>query len=209
MKIKFYNNYLKRFLDIVFSFVLLIILAPLLLIIALLVKINLGSPIIFKQKRPGKDEKVFSMFKFRTMNNEKDENGKLLPDSLRLKPFGRFLRSSSLDELPGLLNVLKGDMSIVGPRPLLIRYLPYYTEIERKRHKVRPGLTGLAQINGRNSIDWDSRLKYDVIYVENISFINDLKIILLTIKKVLSREDILIVDQQKLKNLDIERKNDI
>ncbi|MPM29813.1 Undecaprenyl phosphate N,N'-diacetylbacillosamine 1-phosphate transferase [bioreactor metagenome] len=186
----FYSKYLKRFLDIVFSFIALILLLPVLLIIALLVKINLGSPVIFKQERPGKDEKLFYLYKFRSMSDEIDENGEPLPEILRLTKFGIKLRTLSLDELPELFNILKGDMSIVGPRPLLTKYLPYYTEVERLRHAVRPGLTGLAQINGRNYCDWNNRLAYDVQYAKKITFLWDIKIIFHTVKVVLGKKDI-------------------
>jgi len=173
-----------------FALITLIVLSPLLLIIAILVKINLGSPVIFKQKRPGLNEKIFTLYKFRTMTDKRDENGKLLPDSERLTSFGKFLRSTSLDELPELYNILKGDMSFIGPRPLLVKYLPLYNDFQRRRHEVRPGLTGLAQVNGRNAISWEQKFKLDVEYVDNVSFIGDLKIIILTIKKVLVREGI-------------------
>lgn len=201
-----YRNYLKRPLDFILSLLAIIILSPLFLLIAILVKINLGSPVIFKQERPGLNEKIFVMYKFRTMTDEKNENGVLLPDSLRITRLGKFLRSTSLDELPELFNILKGDMSFVGPRPLLIRYLPYYTDTERLRHSVRPGLTGLAQVNGRNNLDWDNRLATDVDYVNNITFIQDVKIILKTIIKTIKREDVTIVDKAPLKDLDVERR---
>ena len=162
-----YQKYIKRILDFILSLCALIVLSPVLLIVAILVRVKLGSPIIFKQKRPGKDEKIFTLYKFRTMTDEKDENGNLLPDSERLTKFGKFLRSTSLDELPELINILKGDMAIVGPRPLLVEYLEFYTEEEKHRHDVRPGLTGLAQVNGRNNLKWDDRLAYDVKYVNN------------------------------------------
>ena len=159
------------------------------LIIYILVRVKLGKPAIFKQERPGKDEKIFTLYKFRTMTDEKDENGNLLPDEQRLTKFGKMLRSTSLDELPELVNIIKGDMSIVGPRPLLVRDMVFMTEIQRKRHSVRQGLTGLAQVNGRNNITWEEKIKYDLNYVENISFINDVKIILKTVIKVFKRED--------------------
>ena len=155
----------------------MIVLSPVLLIVAILVRTKLGSPVIFHQKRPGKDEKIFTLCKFRTMTDEKDENGELLPDSVRLTKFGEFLRATSLDELPELWNIFKGDMSIIGPRPLLVSYLPYYTEEEQLRHTVRPGLTGLAQVSGRNFLDWDRRLQKDVEYVRKLSFLMDLKVI--------------------------------
>ncbi|HAS91461.1 MAG TPA: sugar transferase [Clostridiales bacterium] len=185
-----YKNYIKRFLDFILSFFALVILSPLLLIVFSLIRIKLGSPVLFKQERPGLNGKIFEIFKFRTMTDKRDENGKLLPDSERLTSFGKFLRSTSIDELPELINILKGDMSIVGPRPLLVKYLPLYNEEQRHRHDVRPGLTGLAQINGRNAISWEDKFKFDVKYVNNISFIGDLKIILQTVLKVFRRADI-------------------
>ncbi len=187
-----YKKYIKRFLDIIISLVGLIILSPIFLIIAILVKIKLGSPVIFKQERPGKDEKIFKLYKFRSMNDKKDENGKLLPDKERLTKFGKILRSTSLDELPELFNILKGDMSLIGPRPLVVAYLPYYNEKEKHRHDVRPGLTGLAQINGRNALDWEERFAYDIEYVNNITFINDMKIFLKTFVKVFKKDDIVV-----------------
>ncbi len=184
-----YKKFIKRFLDLILSLMALIILMPLMLIIYILVRVKLGKPAIFKQERPGKDEKIFTLYKFRTMTDEKDENGNLLPDEQRLTKFGKMLRSTSLDELPELVNIIKGDMSIVGPRPLLVRDMVFMTEIQRKRHSVRQGLTGLAQVNGRNNITWEEKIKYDLNYVENISFINDVKIILKTVIKVFKRED--------------------
>lgn len=183
----------------------IICLSPIFLILGLLVRFNIGKPVLFKQDRPGRDEKIFTLYKFRTMSNEKDQNGHLLPDSKRLSRFGKMLRRSSLDELPELFNIIKGEMSIIGPRPLLIRYLPYYTEEEKIRHSVRPGLTGLAQVNGRNLLKWDSRLAQDVEYVKNISFRLDLKIFLITILKVVKREDIIVIDQSLQLDLDVER----
>lgn len=185
-----YRKYIKRLLDFILSLLALIILSPILLVIYILVRIKLGKPAIFKQKRPGKDEKIFTLYKFRTMTDEKDENGKLLPDEKRLTKFGNILRKTSLDELPELVNILKGDMSIIGPRPLAVVYLPYYNEQEKHRHDVRPGLTGLAQVNGRNTLIWEDRFKYDLEYVNNITFLNDCKIILKTIKKVFKEEGI-------------------
>ena len=185
-----YAKYFKRILDFILSLIAIIVLSPILIIIGILVKIKLGSPIIFKQKRPGKDEKIFTLYKFRTMTDEKDENGELLPDEERLTKFGKMLRSTSLDELPELFNILKGDMSIVGPRPLLVEYLPLYNEEQKRRHEVRPGLTGLAQINGRNNLEWEKRFKDDIWYIDNNSFYQDLKIVLRTIKKVIKKEDI-------------------
>lgn len=184
-----YKKFIKRFLDLILSLMALILLMPLMLIIYILVRVKLGKPAIFKQERPGKDEKIFTLYKFRTMTDEKDENGNLLPDEQRLTKFGKILRSTSLDELPELINIIKGDMSIVGPRPLLVRDMVFMTEIQRKRHSVRQGLTGLAQVNGRNNITWEEKIKYDLNYIENISFINDVKIILKTVIKVFKRED--------------------
>lgn len=185
-----YRKYIKRMLDFILSLLAIIILSPVLLITALLVKIKLGSPVIFKQQRPGKNEKIFTLYKFRTMTDKKDEKGNLLPDEQRLTKFGKILRSTSIDELPELINILKGDMAIVGPRPLLVEYLELYNEEQRHRHDVRPGLTGLAQISGRNSISWEEKFKEDIEYVENISLLGDIKIILKTIAKVLKREGI-------------------
>lgn len=185
-----YKKYFKRTIDFMLSFIAIIILSPILIAVAILVRFKLGSPVLFKQKRPGKNEKKFTMYKFRTMTDEKDENGELLPDSVRLNRFGRLLRSTSLDELPELLNILKGDMSIVGPRPLLEEYLPLYDENQKRRHEVLPGLTGLAQINGRNAISWEEKFKLDIIYVDKITFIGDIKIILQTVKKVFIKEGI-------------------
>jgi len=182
-----YAKYIKRILDLILSLMALIVLMPLMIIIGILVRINLGSPIIFKQKRPGKNEKIFTLYKFRTMTDKRDIDGNLLPDEYRLTKFGKFLRSTSLDELPELINIIKGDMAIVGPRPLLVEYLPYYTEEEKHRHDVRPGLTGLAQVNGRNAISWEEKLKYDTEYIKEISFYSDLKIIFKTIKKTIKR----------------------
>ncbi|NLJ80289.1 MAG: sugar transferase [Firmicutes bacterium] len=185
-----YRKYFKRPFDFIMALVGLIVLSPVLLVIAILVRIKLGSPVIFKQQRPGLNEKIFTIYKFRTMTNERDEKGTLLPIKDRLTRFGRFLRSTSLDELPELWNILKGDMSFVGPRPLSVNYLPYYTDRERRRHEVVPGLTGLAQINGRNTLPWEERFEFDVYYVENISFAMDLNIMFKTIIKVLKRSDV-------------------
>ena len=179
-----YAKYFKRILDFLLSLIAIIILSPVFLIIAILVRVKLGSPVIFKQKRPGKNEKIFTLYKFRTMTDKKDENGNLLPDEKRLTKFGKALRSTSLDELPELFNILKGDMSIIGPRPLLVEYLPLYNEEQRHRHDVRPGLTGLAQISGRNSISWEEKFDDDIRYIKNITFINDVKIFFETIIKV-------------------------
>ena len=185
-----YRLFIKRLLDIVISGVALLILSPMYLILAILIRVKLGSPVIFHQERPGKDEKIFTLCKFRTMTDERDENGNLLPDNVRLTKFGKLLRSTSLDELPELWNIFKGDMSLIGPRPLLVSYLPYYTEEEKLRHTVRPGLTGLAQVSGRNFLDWDNRLKKDVEYVKNLSFLMDLKVIFLTVKVVFVKENV-------------------
>lgn len=185
-----YKSFGKRLMDVVLSLMAIILFSPVLVIVAVLIRIKLGRPVIFKQDRPGRDEKVFTLYKFRTMIDARDDQGELLPDSERLTGFGHMLRSTSLDELPELFNILKGDMSIVGPRPLRIEYLPYYSEEQRRRHSVLPGLTGLAQIKGRNAIMWDERFAYDIEYVDNISFLTDLQIILATIKKVLLRDDI-------------------
>ena len=190
MKEGIYGKYFKRLIDIILSLIGIIILLPVLFLISILIKFKLGSPIIFKQERPGLNEKVFTMYKFRTMTDEKDENRDLLSDSDRLTRFGKILRLTSLDELPEIYNILKGDMSIIGPRPLLIEYLPYYSEDERKRHSIRPGLTGLAQVSGRNNLEWDDRLKADVKYVENLSLLLDIKIFFLTIIKTIRREDV-------------------
>ncbi len=197
-----YKKFFKRFLDILISLISLIILSPIMLIVAILVRIKLGSPIIFKQERPGKNEKIFKLYKFRSMSDKKDENGNLLPDTKRLTKFGKILRSTSLDELPELVNILKGDMSLIGPRPLLVRYLPFYTQEERHRHDVRPGLTGLAQINGRNNLTWEQRFEYDLKYVNNVTFINDLKILFKTFFKVLKREDIAIGEPNSILDFD-------
>ena len=185
-----YKKFFKRFIDILLSLIALIVLAPLILVTAILIRVKLGSPVLFKQQRPGKDEKIFTMRKFRTMTDARDENGELLSDEARLTKFGKFLRSSSLDELPELYNILKGDMSIVGPRPLLVQYLPYYNEFQKRRHEVKPGLTGLAQINGRNAATWDERFAFDIQYVDNVSFVQDVKIFFVTIGKVFKREDV-------------------
>ena len=185
-----YEKYIKRLIDVIVSLTVMLLFWWLFLILVILVRIKLGSPALFKQARPGKNEKIFYMYKFRSMTDERDENGQLLPDDMRLTKFGRLLRSTSLDELPELFNILKGDMSIVGPRPLLVEYLPYYTEEESHRHDVLPGLTGLAQVNGRNAIDWDTKLAYDVEYVKEITFINDMKILVKTVSKVIKRSDI-------------------
>ena len=185
-----YRRSIKRPMDFILSLIAIIVLSPVFLVVAILVRTKLGSPVIFKQKRPGLDEKIFTMYKFRTMTDARDENGELLPDSVRLTRFGQFLRSTSLDELPELFNILQGDMSIIGPRPLLVQYLPLYNSHQKRRHEVRPGLSGWAQVNGRNAISWEEKFDLDVEYVDNISFIGDWKIILLTIKKAFIREGI-------------------
>lgn len=187
-----YEKYFKRIFDIILSFVGLVILSPVLIVLAFLVKAKLGSPVIFSQERPGKNEKIFKLYKFRTMTDEKDDSGKLLADEQRLTTFGKKLRSTSLDELPELVNILKGDMSIVGPRPLAKQYLPFYNLEEKQRHDVLPGLTGLAQINGRNTSNWPERFKFDIEYVNDITFYGDFKIILTTIRKVFKKEDIIV-----------------
>ena len=186
----FYEKFIKRPQDLVLSLAALIILIPVLIAVAVLVRIKLGSPVLFTQGRPGLNEKIFKMYKFRTMTDEKDENGNLLPDNIRLTKFGKILRSTSLDELPELLNIIKGDMSIVGPRPLLVQYLELYNDHQKRRHEVRPGLSGHAQVNGRNAISWEDKFNLDVEYVDNVSFLGDWKIIFLTIKKVFVKEGI-------------------
>lgn len=188
----FYEKYGKRLLDIVCSALFLIVFSWLYLLLAILVKAKLGSPVFFRQPRPGKDGKIFNMVKFRTMTDEKDERGDLLPDELRLTRFGRWLRSTSLDELPEIWMIFTGKLSICGPRPLLVEYLPYYTEEEMHRHDVRPGLTGWAQVNGRNVTAWDERLRQDVYYVNHCTFLMDCRIILMTVLKVIKRSDILV-----------------
>lgn len=185
-----YANFFKRLIDFILSACAIIVLGIPLLIVALLIKVKLGSPVLFKQRRPGKNGEIFEIYKFRTMTDERDANGNLLPDNERLTDFGKLLRSTSIDELPEILNIVKGDMAIIGPRPLLEEYLPLYNEEQAHRHDVRPGLTGWAQINGRNTISWEDKFKYDVEYVRNISFMFDLKIFFLTIKNVFVREGI-------------------
>lgn len=186
-----YQRFVKRSMDFVLSLIALIVLSPIMLLVSILVKVKLGSPVIFKQQRPGCNEKIFMLYKFRTMTDHKDNNGNLLPDKIRLTKFGRFLRSTSLDELPELLNIVKGDMSIVGPRPLLVQYLPLYSEEEKRRHEVRPGLTGLAQIKGRNALSWEERFRCDIQYIDSICLKNDIIIIIGTIQKVFSKQDII------------------
>lgn len=187
-----YEKYFKRLVDILCALAALIVFGWLYILVAVFVRINLGKPVLFAQERPGRNEKIFKLYKFRTMTDEKDDAGNLLPDEVRLTRFGKLLRKTSLDELPEAFNILKGDLSVVGPRPLLVDYLPWYNETEKTRHKVRPGLTGLAQVSGRNSLDWNDRLKLDAEYVQNITFWGDVKIIFLTIKKFLTASDIAV-----------------
>lgn len=201
-----YERFIKRPLDCFLSLLALIVLSPLMLITSIIVRIKLGSPILFKQTRPGLNENVFMLYKFRTMTDARDENGKLLSDDVRLTKFGRFLRSTSLDELPELFNIVKGDMAVIGPRPLLVEYLTFYTDEEHHRHDVRPGLTGWAQINGRNAIDsWEERFKYDLEYVNHISFAMDIKVLFLTVWKVIKRSDIQVGSEIKVGRLDVAR----
>lgn len=189
-KREFYKDYIKRGLDIAMALSGIVVLSPVMLLTAFLVRTRLGSPVIFKQKRPGKDGKIFELYKFRSMTDKRDENGELLPDEVRLTAFGKKLRSTSLDELPELFNILKGDMSVVGPRPQLVKDLVFMTPQQRKRHSVTPGLTGLAQVNGRNNISWEEKFRWDLQYVNHISFRMDMAIAFKTVKKVLMREDI-------------------
>ena len=200
-----YKKFIKRIIDIIFSLTCLIVLSPVMLVVAILVRLNLGKPIFFVQERPGKDEKIFKIYKFRSMNNNTDAIGNLLPDDERLTKFGKMLRATSLDELPELINILKGEMSLIGPRPLAVSYLPYYKPEEKRRHSVRPGLTGLAQINGRNALGWDERFRLDVEYVDNLSFILDLKIFFKTFKKVITKENVLSGTERVVQNLYDER----
>ena len=197
----FYEKYGKRFLDFFLSGMALIILSPVLLVTAMLVRVKLGCPVIFCQERPGKDEQIFKLHKFRSMSDARDEHGELLPDQERLGKFGRILRATSLDELPELWDIFRGKMSLVGPRPLLIEYLPYYTEEEHHRHDVRPGLTGLAQVNGRNTLTWEEKFSFDLAYVQHISFVMDLTILLSTIGKVLNRTGVQVNTQSGEGNL--------
>ncbi len=185
-----YKKRIKRCLDIVLSLCGIIVLSPVLLVLFILVRVKLGSPVLFKQERPGKGEKIFTLCKFRTMTDARDEKGELLPDEVRLTKFGRLLRATSLDELPELFNILKGDMSVIGPRPLLVRYLPHYNSFQRRRHEVRPGLTGLAQVNGRNALTWEEKFEYDVRYVDNLTFAMDVRIYFATVRAVLKHEGI-------------------
>ena len=195
-----YRKFFKRFLDIIISLIFILCFWWLYIVIAILVRIKLGSPVLFKQDRPGLNEKIFKMYKFRTMTDKRDANGNLLPDKDRLTKFGKFLRSTSLDEIPEIWNVLKGEMSLVGPRPLLVEYLSKYTKDEKRRHEVRPGITGFAQVNGRNNTTWEERFKNDIYYVENISFLLDLKIIIKTILKVIKKSDINQSETETMKN---------
>lgn len=202
-----YAKYYKRLFDFIISLFALIVLSPVLCILVMLGTIFMGGNPFFTQERPGKDEEIFKLIKFRSMDNRKDKNGNLLPDDIRLNKYGRLLRSTSLDELPELINILKGEMSIVGPRPLLVEYLPYYTKVERKRHHVLPGLTGLAQVNGRNTLTWEEKFSYDIAYVENITLWNDIKIIFKTVEKVFKRSDILVGKEFKVGKLMDERRD--
>ncbi len=204
-----YKKYIKRIVDIICALAAIIVFCWLYAIVALLVRVKLGSPILFKQERPGKDEKIFKLYKFRTMTDEKDENGNLLPDDIRLTKFGRLLRSTSLDELPEAFNILKGDMSVVGPRPLRVRYLPYYNQEEKHRHDVRPGLTGLAQINGRNCATWEERFSWDLKYIENITFLGDVKIIFLTVIKAVKRDNISVRGTTEVLDFDTHRQKQL
>src|SRR5690625_4045600 len=185
-----YQKFVKRPMDFMLASLAIIILSPIILVMSILVKTNLGSPVLFKQERPGLNGEIYTMYKFMTMTDEKDENGELLSDDVRLTSFGKLLRSTSLDELPGLINIIKGDMSIIGPRPLMVQYLPLYNNHQKRRHEVRPGLSGLAQISGRNTINWEDKFNLDVEYVDNVSFIEDWKIIIATIKVVFARDGI-------------------
>lgn len=205
-----YEKFIKRPLDCFLATCAFIVLSPVLLFTAILVRIRLGSPVLFTQDRPGKDEKIFKLYKFRSMTNQRDKNGELLPDDVRITKFGRILRSTSLDELPELLNIIKGDMAIIGPRPLLVEYLPCYTEEEHHRHDVRPGLTGWAQVNGRNAIhSWEERFQYDIDYVNHVSFAVDLKVLFTTVDKVIKRSDIQVGSEIKVGRLDVARSENI
>lgn len=204
-----YERFFKRPIDIICALLAILVFWWLYIIVAVFVKVKLGKPVIFKQARPGKDEKIFYLYKFRTMTDEKDENGKLLPDDIRLTKFGKFLRKTSLDELPEAVNILKGDMSVVGPRPLLVEYLPYYEGVERDRHAVRPGLTGWAQVNGRNFVNWDNRLALDVEYVHKITFAKDASIIFRTFFKFVKKQDIAVDTNSVEPNFAQERKEKV
>lgn len=201
-----YKDYIKRCMDFLLALCGIIVLSPILSVLVVLVRVKLGSPVLFHQERPGRHEKIFKLYKFRSMTDERDAQGNLLPDEERLTKFGKLLRSTSLDELPELFNILKGDMSLIGPRPLLVRYLPYYTEEERHRHDVRPGLTGLAQVNGRNALGWEDRFRYDLYYVDHLSFLLDARIIVMTAGKVLKRSGTLSGADQTVADFDAYRK---
>lgn len=198
---------MKRFFDFFVSFIAVLILSPLLVVIVVMVYLSMGRPIFFSQERPGLNSKVFKMYKFRSMSNELNVDGNLLPDNLRLTKVGKFLRKTSLDELPALFNVLNGDMSLVGPRPLLVKYLPYYTKNEMLRHSVRPGITGLAQVNGRNTSSWEERFHFDLEYVKNQSLMLDIKILFKTLKKVIQSDGVEVIPNQVMDDLDEQRKN--
>ena len=204
-----YKKYIKRFLDILLSLSVLILFSPLLLLTAILVRIKLGAPVLFSQERPGYRGKIFRIYKFRSMSDKRNAEGELLPDEERLTSFGKLLRASSLDELPEMFNILRGEMSLIGPRPLLPKYLPWYTKEEMRRHEVLPGLTGLAQVNGRNALNWEERFRLDVSYVDHLSFLLDCKILLLTVKKVFTREGVLSGDAQTTIDLDEYRKEQL
>lgn len=201
-------EFLKRLFDVLLAGLLLVLLSPLMVSIAIVIRVTMGSPVLFRQWRPGLNERPFEMLKFRTMTNEKDDSGNLLPDAVRLTRLGRFLRRTSLDELPELINVLRGDMSFVGPRPLLMRYLPYYSDEERLRHTVRPGITGWSQVTGRNDLPWDERLQRDIWYVKNRSLWLDLRILLMTIGSVLKARGVVVDPQSTMRSLDQERAGD-
>ncbi len=201
-----YKNFIKRCMDFLLALCGIIVLSPILLVLVVLVRVKLGSPVLFHQERPGRHEKIFKLYKFRSMTDERDAQGNLLPDEERLTKFGKLLRSTSLDELPELFNILKGDMSLIGPRPLLVRYLPYYTDEERRRHDVRPGLTGLAQVNGRNALGWEDRFRYDLYYVDHLNFLLDARIIVMTAGKVLKRSGTLSGADQTVADFDVYRK---
>lgn len=201
-----YKNFFKRIIDFTIVFIALLIIWPILLIITIWLHFaNKGAGAFFTQERPGKDGKIFKVIKFKSMTDERDENGKLLPDTQRLTKVGKFVRSTSIDELPQLINVLKGDMALIGPRPLLPEYFPYYTEREQLRHTVRPGITGWAQVNGRNNVTWDQKLEHDAYYVEHLSFAMDIKVLFATIKNVLERKDVVVVPSTKAGKLNVER----
>lgn len=206
-----YKKYLKRILDFCLSLLALLVLSPVLLVLTVVGAAVMGGNPFFTQLRPGKNEKIFKLIKFRSMTNKKDADGKLLPDEQRLTKYGKLLRSTSLDELPELINILKGDMSLVGPRPLLVEYLPYYTQEERHRHDVRPGLTGLAQVNGRNNLSWEQKFAYDLEYVNNLTFCMDVRVLAMTVAKVFVRADVLSGDQLKkvAGRLDMERREEV